>query len=116
MNAQALNETLDHFARVMPDFLVRESDFTFNVDLASGFLYDLRLYGVKLSKFEIGQRNIQIIPGDKHTSVLLEISNAHVKGQLDGGLQFGSFKLFDLTTMDVTGLHIKMELGVSLDE
>jgi hypothetical protein len=48
----------------MPEFLLRESDFTFNVDMFTGFLYDLHLYGLKLTTFDIKERSVRIVPGE----------------------------------------------------
>jgi hypothetical protein len=53
LRAQALNDSLDNFARIMPEFLMRESDFTFDVDLFNGYIYDFHLYGVKLETLDI---------------------------------------------------------------
>ncbi len=85
LRAQALNDSLDNFARVMPEFLRRESDFMFDMNLFNGFLYDMHLYGVKLKTLEIKDRSFKIVQGKKEPRAVMEIKNAHVKGHLTGG-------------------------------
>jgi hypothetical protein len=99
----------------MPEFLLRESDFTFNVDMFTGFLYDLHLYGVKLTTFDIKERSVRIVPGEKEPRVIMEIKGTHLKGHLTGGLEVGKFQMFNFTNIEVQGLDMRLELGIQKD-
>jgi hypothetical protein len=99
----------------MPEFLLRESDFTFDVDLFNGFIYDLHLYGVKLTTFDIKERSITIVPGDEEPRAILEIKDTHLKGHLNGGLEIGKFQMFNFTNIEIEGLSVRFELGVQRD-
>ena len=85
LRAQALNDSLDNFARIMPEFLLRESDFVFDLDLFNGFMYDMHLYGVKLTTLDIKDRNFKIVKGEKEPRAVMDIKNTNVKGHLTGG-------------------------------
>lgn len=99
----------------MPEFLLRESDFTFDVDLFNGFMYDLHLYGVKLTTFDIKDRSIKIIPGENEPRAVMEIGGTHLKGHLTGGLEIGKFQMFNFTNIEIQGLYVRFELGIEND-
>ena len=99
----------------MPEFLMRESDFTFDVDLFNGYIYDLHLYGVKLETLDIKQRSIKIAPGETEPRAIMEIKGTHLKGHLNGGLEIGKFQMFNFTNIEVQGLTLRLELGIQRD-
>lgn len=47
----------------MPDFLAMNENFTFDLNMNKTFLYQVKMTGVRLEKFEIGKRDIAILPG-----------------------------------------------------
>lgn len=100
----------------MPEFLLRESDFLFNVDLFNGMMYDMHLYGVKLTTLDIKERKFKIIQGEKEPRAVLDIKKTHVKGHLTGGFQIGKFKMFNFTNFEITGLSLHLELGIQKDQ
>ena len=100
----------------MPEFLLRESDFSFDVDLFNGFIYDLHLYGVKLTTFDIKDRSVKIVPGDTEPRAIMEIRETHLKGHLNGGLEIGKFQMFNFTNIEIQGLSVRFELGVQRDQ
>jgi hypothetical protein len=54
---------VDDFAVIMPDFLAMNENFTFDIALNKSFLYSVKMTGIRLEKFEIGKRDIVILPG-----------------------------------------------------
>lgn len=73
LNSQSLDDTLDHFSKIIPEFLKRESQFSLDMDLVNGLFWDLHVYGMKLSKLEIDKRSIKMVPGDKYPKMVFEI-------------------------------------------
>jgi len=71
MNATSINNLLDDFAIVMPDFLAREDDLIFDLDLRKNFMTDLQLYGVKIMEIDIGERKFSVEPGNLYPSVVV---------------------------------------------
>lgn len=116
INATSLHTILDDFATVMPDFIERESDFSFDFDLSNGFIYDMRINGIKIKKLDIKNRTIKILPGDKHQTFHAEISNVDLTGHVTGGLEVGIYQMFNFTEMTVTGLTIRVDIGIVHDK
>jgi hypothetical protein len=58
-----LNDTLDYFSKVMPEFLERESEFTFDFDLLDGWFWNMHLYQVRIRKLNIKKRSLLVVPG-----------------------------------------------------
>lgn len=114
-NVTSLQTLLDDFAQVMPDFLARQSDFAFDVDLANGWVYDLKVNGIKLRQLDIGTRVFKIVPGSEHPSVHLELSQMSVIGHVTGGLELGPLQVFNFTELSVSNLLLRLELGVVHD-
>lgn len=79
-------------------------------------MYDLHLYGVKLTTFEVPERNIRIMPGETEPRLVMEIKNTHVKGHLTGGLEIGKFQMFNFTNVEIQGLSMRFELGIHKDK
>jgi hypothetical protein len=71
LNATSINNLLDDFAIVMPDFLAREDDIIFDLDLRRHFMTDLQLYGVKIMEIDIGERKFSVEPGNLYPSVVV---------------------------------------------
>jgi hypothetical protein len=71
MNATSINNLLDDFAIVMPDFLAREDDLIFDLDLRKHFMTDLQLYGVKIMEIDIGESKFSVEPGNLYPSVVV---------------------------------------------
>jgi len=113
-----LNDTLDYFAKVMPEFLKRESEFTFDFDLLDGWFWNMHLYQVKIRKFNIKKRSLLVVPGvhGHPDSLIIDIEDADLEGTPIGGFSFGSFKMFNLTDVEFTGLKFKMNITVIQDK
>lgn len=62
----------------MPDFIAREDDFNFDFDLSKNFLYDVKMNGIKLTKIDIKNRTIKLLPGNNFPTFHAEISNVDI--------------------------------------
>jgi hypothetical protein len=115
LNATSLNDLLDDFAIIMPDFIASEEDFTFDIDLKKRKHADLRLYGVRLEKVDIGQREVKIVPGDQYPTFVFNVSDVDVVAHITGGLEAGHLQMFNFTELEITGLSMSFEVGIIAD-
>ena len=109
---------MDYFSKVMPEFLQRESEFTFDFDLLDGWFWNMHLYQVKIKKLNIHKRSLLVVPGinGKPDSLAIDIEDADLEGTPIGGFSFGSFKMFNLTDVEFTGLKFRMSINIVQDE
>jgi hypothetical protein len=96
----------------MPDFIAKQPNFTFDMDLQKGFMYDLKLNDIQIKQMDIGKRSVKVIPGEKYSTVHVDVSNVHVTAHITGGLEVGLIQAFNFTSMSINGLKFHMELGV----
>jgi|APCry1669189034_1035192.scaffolds.fasta_scaffold615692_1 hypothetical protein len=47
-NATATNHLIQDFSQIIPDFLARDSDFAFDLDVSNSLVHDLRINGIKI--------------------------------------------------------------------
>ena len=99
----------------MPDFIAREDDLLFDIDLKKNFLYDLKVYGVKLQQVDIKNRSISIVPGENYPTFVLDLSNVDILAHITGGLEFGPLQMFNFTELELKSMEIKVEIGVIKD-
>ena len=100
----------------MPDFLAREDDLIFDLDLRKHFLTDLQLYGVKIIEIDLGERKFSVEPGNLYPSIVVEVSNVTVLSHVTGGLKFGPMEMFNFTEFEIRGLEARFTLGVVQDK
>jgi hypothetical protein len=82
LNAQALNDTLSNFAKVMPEFLMRESNLVFNFDVFNGWFWDMHIYGIKVEQLDIEKSSFKIVPGERNPTLLIEITDTDLIGHV----------------------------------
>ena len=111
-----MNHILDDFSEIIPDFLARESDFSFDLDISNGYVYDMRVSGIKLKQLDITKRVIKIIPGAKFPSLVVDIGGIDFEGHVTGGLEVGPFQMFNFTEIKVKGLKLGLNLGIVTDK
>lgn len=82
---------VDDFAVVMPDFILANPEFNFDLDLSKGFMYDIKVNDIRIKELKIKERVIKIVPGDKYPSIHVDFSDVNLVVHVTGGLIMGPF-------------------------
>ena len=99
----------------MPDFLAREENFMFDFDLSNGYIYDMKINGIKIKQLDILNHSVKVLPGSKFPTLHAEVSNVAITGLVTGGLQVGPYQLFNFTDITISGLKVSIDLGIIRD-
>ena len=70
----------------MPDFILRESDFSYDLDLSNGWVYDMKINGIKLRQLDLNNKTVKILPGTSYPTMFAEVSNVNAMVGVTGGL------------------------------
>lgn len=112
LNATSLQRLADDFAIIVPDFIAREENFTFDIDLQKTFLYDLKLNDIKVLSMSVPNRTVKIIPGAKYPTFVAEFAHVDFVGHVTGGMEVGKLQIFNFTELRIEGLKMRIEFGI----
>ncbi len=115
-NVSSLQALADDFSTIIPDFIAANENFTIDWYAPRGFLYDVRMSGMRFEKLEIKKKEIKIVPGDKYPSLNMEVSDIEIAARVTGGVFMGAMHMFNFTEIKVEGLKLKLQLGVETDK
>lgn len=114
-NVSSISQLFDDFAVIMPDFLAANENFTIDLNLKQGLLYHVKMTDMRFEKFDLGTREIAIIPGQKYPFVRFDMREVNFAIHVTGGVYMGGIHMFNFTEVRVDDLKIVVELGVETD-